>query len=121
MFKRMDDRFNKMDEFLKRINESESKSDGEKIINEMYESCMFDDYKEVVEGFVYESDFIADMLKFFLEKSDVVKSRFLCYVLNTHYKGATSKLMEDLLVEEKYELCAVLDKVIDTVELPTEK
>lgn len=121
MLKRINDRFNKMDEFLKRINESESKSEGEKIIDEMYESCMIDDYKEVVEGFVYESDFITDMLKFFLEKGDVVKSRFLSYVLNTHYKGATAKLMEDLLADEKYELCAVLSKVIDTNELPEER
>jgi len=75
-------------------------------------------YAEYLTGQIFDIDHLSRTLDFFLREKDLIRSRYIVYIINHYYNNHSHKILEKYINEEKYELCEFLSKIIDTNILP---
>lgn len=75
-------------------------------------------YDTLLEGKILSKSEVIDTLEVFLKLNDEVKCNFLAYILNHYYNNSCEVLFEKYVLEEKYELCNLLNKVKLIKNLP---
>ena len=95
---------------FKDLNDSLSNSDNDiedKLLN-IFDNIYSESYIKLTEGFIFEKDFIQNMMEHFINKNDTVKIKNIVKILNKYYKGTVEPIMEKYIKEENYELCSVI-------------
>ena len=113
--------FNEMGKLFQKIDEAGNDDVINELIDEMVILNIETEYEYLKKGYVYDKEAIVNVLIYYLNANDYVKCNFLCYLLNFHYKGIITELFDIFIKEEKYELCAVLNRFKDTIELPSNR
>lgn len=78
-------------------------------------------YMITTAGFdVLKSNIYINAIDYLLEKQYVKECKTYAYMLNTHYPGELTKLLNEYIAEEKYERCAILKQYLNINEIPLE-
>lgn len=68
-------------------------------------------YAKLKEGLIYEKENLYIDLLYFLNKEDYIKFNYIAWMLNHYYNGYLEKQFELTIVNEEYEISAILNKV----------
>jgi len=77
------------------------------------------EYDDIRNGLILASD---DLMSLFIGFStDSKKQTYLAWMLNKYYAGTLEKELKKSIDEENYELSALINKVLNVVDMPSEK
>lgn len=95
-----------------KLENAKTEEEIELAVIEFEKACYIPFYNNLILGFIYPSEEIFDSLEFFERIGDNEKAENCANMLNKYYTGFLSNKFQELILDEKYELCNRMKKFV---------